>query len=127
MRKLILYLGIVFCVLVILVAIPRYYGDHEVSRGDLARWDIKALSDSLERFKNENDYYPTTEQGLEYLDSPPQGEKQIIGRLPKDPWGNDYHYTYPGRYNKKGYDIVSYAADNMPGGEGESKDISNWK
>ena len=40
--------------------------------------------------------------------------------VPRDPWGNDYHYTYPGRYNKKGYDIVSYAADNMPGGKGES-------
>jgi general secretion pathway protein G len=127
MSKLKLFLGILVFALVILVAIPRYYGDHEVSRAGLARWDIKALSDSLELFKNVNGYYPTTEQGLKYLVSPPKGEKQILDRLPKDPWVNDYHYAYPGQFNKNSYDIVSYAADNMPGGEGENKDISNWK
>jgi general secretion pathway protein G len=44
--------------------------------------------------------------------------------VPKDPWGNDYVYTFPGTHGA--YDIVSYGADGKEGGEGTDKDITSW-
>ena len=46
------------------------------------------------------------------------------GRVPKDPWDNEYIYLSPGL--KSDFDIISYGADGAPGGEGEDKDINNW-
>ena len=48
------------------------------------------------------------------------------GALPKDPWGEPYHYDCPGTHNPKGVDVYSYGADKAPGGEGENADIGNW-
>jgi hypothetical protein len=42
----------------------------------------------------------------------------------KDPWSQDYHYSYPGDYGE--YDLASYGADGEPGGEGEDADITSW-
>jgi len=41
-----------------------------------------------------------------------------------DPWGNEYRIVNPGRVNPD-FDIMSYGADNQPGGEGENADIVN--
>ena len=35
--------------------------------------------------------------------------------VPKDPWGNDFVYTSPGEHGE--YDLLSYGADNVEGGE----------
>ena len=47
------------------------------------------------------------------------------GRVPKDPWGNDFVYLSPGL--KGDFDIISYGADGVPGGEDENEDINNWE
>lgn len=39
-----------------------------------------------------------------------------------DPWGNPYVIIVPGEENPD-FDIVSYGADGVPGGEGEDEDI----
>ncbi|MDO8131148.1 MAG: type II secretion system protein GspG, partial [Candidatus Brocadiales bacterium] len=44
---------------------------------------------------------------------------------PKDPWGNEYIYTYPGANGD--YDIVSYGADGNTGGDDEDKDVASWE
>jgi general secretion pathway protein G len=82
----------------------------------------------------DNGFYPSTEQGLEALI-----EKPTTGRIPKnyreggylekkkitpDPWGNPYIYISPGTQGD--YDIISYGADGVPGGEGFDADITNW-
>ena len=43
--------------------------------------------------------------------------------IPRDPWGNDYVYRYPGQYNEHGYDLSSYGPDGKQGG---GDDIVNW-
>ena len=43
--------------------------------------------------------------------------------IPLDPWGNDYVYEYPGRYNIDGYDLMSMGPDRKIGGD---DDIVNW-
>jgi len=41
-----------------------------------------------------------------------------------DPWGNEYRVVNPGRVNPD-FDVMSYGADNQPGGEGENADVVN--
>ena len=48
------------------------------------------------------------------------------GALPKDPWGESYHYDCPGIHNPKDVDIYTYGADKAPGGENENADTGNW-
>ena len=43
-----------------------------------------------------------------------------------DPWNKPYIYTYPGE-NGLDFGILSYGADEVPGGEGENQDVANWK
>jgi len=47
------------------------------------------------------------------------------GRVPKDPWGNEFVYLSPGAQGD--YDIISYGADGVPGGEEFDKDINSWE
>jgi general secretion pathway protein G len=96
--------------------------------------DIAALETSLKLYKLDSGIYPGTEQGLLALVQRPesgvipkkwrQGGYLEKGKVPKDPWGNDYIYLSPGL--KGDFDIISYGADGVPGGENENKDITNW-
>ena len=47
------------------------------------------------------------------------------GKVPRDPWGNDFVYLSPGVNGE--YDIISYGADGVAGGDGKNLDITNWE
>jgi len=44
-------------------------------------------------------------------------------KAPLDPWGNPYHYVYPGTHNKNGYDIWSLGQGGVDGGP---NNVGNW-
>jgi general secretion pathway protein G len=46
--------------------------------------------------------------------------------IPKDPWGRDYLYRYPGEHGDEP-DVVCLGADGQLGGEGLNADIVSWK
>jgi len=79
--------------------------------------------------------YPTTEQGLQALVEAPsvgklasawrEGGYLEKGKVPKDPWDNEYVYLCPGIHGD--LDLVSYGADGETGGEGKDMDINNWE
>ncbi|WP_309091826.1 type II secretion system major pseudopilin GspG [Phenylobacterium sp.] len=97
-----------------------------------ARTDVAVLEQAIETYRLENLTFPTSEQGLSALVSPPPGlsrpdryrEGGYIRRLPQDPWGNPYHYRYPGEHGR--FDVWSMGADGQQGGEGDDADIGNW-
>ena len=99
------------------------------------RLDIQNLETALKLYKLDNGPYPGTEQGLQALVEMPEsgtipkkwkkGGYLEKGKVPKDPWGNDFIYLSPGL--KGDFDIISYGADGVPGGEDENKDINNWE
>lgn len=69
--------------------------------------------------------YPSTAEGLSALLVAPTGKERnwcgpYIESIPKDPWQQDYHYTYPGTHNKDRYDIWS------EGNPKSKKVIGNW-
>ena len=100
-----------------------------------ARLDIQNLENALKLYKLDNGIYPTTEQGLLALVEQPEtgtipkkwksGGYLEKGKVPKDPWGNEFVYLSPGL--KGDFDIISYGLDGVPGGEEENKDINNWE
>jgi general secretion pathway protein G len=115
--------------------IPRIMGRPEEARRMKAVVQIEGLETALRLYKLDNGTYPSTEQGLQALvELPTVGELPMAwreggylekGKLPKDPWGNEYVYLSPGLHGD--YDFMSYGPDGEPGGEGKNKDVNSWE
>ena len=114
---------------------PKIMSRPEEAKQVKARLDIQNLETALKLYKLDNGVYPTTDQGLQALVEKPEtgiipkkwkdGGYLEKGRVPKDPWGNEFVYLSPGL--KGDFDIISYGADGAPGGEAEFKDINSWE
>lgn len=114
---------------------PRILNRPSEARQLKAKMTIETLQTALDLYKLDIGSYPTTSQGLEALVSKPEsgvgtdrwreGGYLQKGKVPKDPWGNDYIYLCPGVHGE--CDIVSYGGDAASGGEGENKDIKSWE
>jgi len=120
---------IIIGLLAALVA-PRMFGRVGKAKQQAAQAQIENLGGALKLFRLDVGRYPTTEEGLEALRTNPGDVPRWNGpytekEIPKDPWGNPYVYVSPGEHGD--YDLISYGADNSPGGEGENKDIVSWK
>ena len=110
---------------------PRVMKYFSGARSDTTRLQITDLSTALDMYKLEVGRYPTTDEGLEALVQQPAGASHWNGpylkkkQVPKDPWGQDYHYRFPGEHGE--IDLYSLGADNAEGGTGENKDIVSWE
>ncbi|MCD9458256.1 type II secretion system major pseudopilin GspG [Marinibactrum halimedae] len=95
--------------------------------------NFKSIETSLKMYRLDNFVYPSTEQGLEALVTKPALDPVpakyrkggYLPDLPKDPWGREYLYLSPGEGHE--YDIYTYGADGVPGGEGQNADYNNWE
>ena len=114
------------------IIVPRIMRRPEEARRIKATVDIKAIETALNLYRLDNGVYPSTEQGLEALVTKPTTgvipkdwkEEGYLDRVPKDPWKNPFVYLHPGVH--KEFDLVSYGADGVEGGEGKDADIENW-
>ena len=101
------------------------------SKSKAAKLQVEELVSALDIYRLEVGSYPTTAQGLDALINKPDGVEFWAGPylrkkvVPKDPWGRDYVYRYPGEYGD--LDIYSLGADNAEGGDGESADVVSWE
>ncbi len=109
---------------------PRIFGRVGQSKQAAAKAQIELLGAALDQYRLDVGSYPSSGQGLEALVRNPgvanwNGPYLKKPSVPKDPWGNPYHYKCcPGDHDD--YDIWSYGADNAPGGEGENADVASW-
>ena len=114
---------------------PKFMGAPENARINAAKVQISSIETALKMYKLDNGVYPSTEQGLDALVQPPEigqlakswrkGGYLEKGKVPKDPWGNEYIYLSPGVHSD--LDLSSYGSDGQPGGEDEYSDINNWE
>jgi len=122
-------------VLVILGLLASLAGPKVISylggaKSDSAKLQIEEFGASLDLFKLETGRYPSSQEGLQALVQAPSGLTGWNGpylkkkALPKDPWGNEYHYVAPGQHGP--YDLSSLGADNREGGDGDNKDLTSW-
>ena len=109
---------------------PRMFGKVGKSKQSAAKAQIEMFGQALELFRLDLGRYPSSSEGLQALRVNPGGSENWDGpyvakELPKDPWGSDYAYLFPGSHGD--YDIISYGLDGSEGGEGEDQDIVSWK
>jgi general secretion pathway protein G len=115
--------------------IPRIMGRPEEAKRLKANLQIESLETALKLYKLDNGMYPDTEQGLQALVEEPEagtlpknwrkGGYLEKGRVPRDPWGNEFVYLSPGVHGE--YDIISYGADGVSGGDEKNKDVNSWE
>jgi len=101
------------------------------SKTKTAKLQIDDLVATMDLYRLETGRYPTGEEGLEALVSKPgnaanwNGPYLKKGNVPKDPWGFEYQYRFPGEHG--GVDVWTLGADNREGGEGENADVRSWE
>ena len=116
--------------LIAALVVPRLFKKVEKSKQQITKTQIVLLENAIKMFKLDTGRYPTSKEGLMALLEAPQDVTNWDGPylekgIPKDPWGRDYIYVYPGKNYT--YEIISLGADGKEGGEGEDKDINNWE
>jgi len=117
------------------IILPRFIGESDKAKQGTVKVQMVGLETALKMYKLDNGNYPTTEQGLQALVELPtvgnipknwrKGGYLEKGRVPKDPWKNDFIYIYPGSHGD--FDLISLGADGEPGGEDFDADINNWE
>lgn len=109
--------------------VPNIVGRPDEARVSAAKSDINSISTSLETYRIDNGFYPSTDQGLEALVEEPSGFPEprryspdgYLSKVPVDPWDEPYGYFSEGRK----FEIYSYGADRKEGGEGVDADLSS--
>jgi general secretion pathway protein G len=109
---------------------PRLFSNVDKSKITTAKAQISVLSKAVDQLRLDIGRYPTSQEGLSLLVSPPHDgtagwNGPYLGKpAPPDPWDTPYQYTSPGKYNAD-YDIVSYGPSRKPGGAGSNAEIHN--
>ena len=114
------------------LVVPKIISRPDEARAIAAKQDIASLMEALKLYRLDNQRYPSTEQGLQALVVRPASAPLAanwkaggyVERVPRDPWGNPYHYLNPGVRGE--LDVFSMGADGAPGGEGNDADIGSW-
>jgi general secretion pathway protein G len=110
---------------------PKLWSHVDDAKRTAARTQIDNFQAALGAYKLDTGTFPTTEQGLAALRIKPAEAPQWNGPylpkdVPKDPWGMDYIYRFPGEHGGDEPDIICLGADRQPGGEGINADILSW-
>ena len=111
--------------------VPKLIGRVGESKQTAAKAQIELLGTAIDVYKLDTGKYPTQDSGLSALNTKSDAVKNWKGpylaknKVPKDPWGVNYIYKYPGEHGD--YEIISYGADENEGGTGENKDIVSWE
>lgn len=114
--------------------IPKFMDEPKRARRVKAQVTISRLETALKTYYLDNGFYPTTDQGLDALVAEPntdplpgkwrKGGYLEKGKVPGDPWGNDYIYLSPGLHGD--FDIIAYGQDRVEGGEEWDADVESW-
>jgi general secretion pathway protein G len=96
-------------------AVAIKVGDYvDKAKTNRAKSDIATIVNALETVYADKGRYPSNEEGLASLPL-----KNFT-----DPWERPYQYNQPGRSGP--FEVISYGADGVEGGEGPNADIASW-
>ncbi|MFQ5482840.1 MAG: type II secretion system major pseudopilin GspG, partial [Nitrospinaceae bacterium] len=76
---------------------PKFFGQVDKARQTDAQAQIEMMGQALDLYRLEKGRYPSTQDGLAVLKS------YLKKAIPKDPWGNEFHYESPGQHGD--YDL----------------------
>jgi len=112
------------------IATPMVLHYLDSAKVSTAKTEVANLSAGLDLFKYDVGRYPSTQEGLVALVSPPADAENWNGPYVKkttklsDPWGRSYYYRSPGSHGE--FDIFSYGATGTAGKSDEKPQIANW-
>jgi general secretion pathway protein G len=98
------------------------------SKTKTTRLQIEDLSATLDLYNLEIGGYPSALNALvQNPGNTPNWNGPYLKKaeVPKDAWGRDYLYRYPGQHGT--FDLWSLGADGQEGGDGEDQDIKSWE
>lgn len=112
------------------LVVPRFIRQEEKAKTKAAKAQIELLGTALDTFRLDVGRYPATQEGLDALRRKPAGVDRWDGpylkkEVPLDPWGQSYVYHNPGEHGS--YDLLSYGADGVSGGDGDNRDVTSWE
>jgi general secretion pathway protein G len=128
-----LELLVVLAILGLLIGLagPQVMGLFGSAKVKIAHQSIERLESVLDLYKLDVGNYPTTEQGLQALITPPQGVEHWGGpylkgeKMPDDPWGRPFLYRNPSQRPGHEYDLYSLGPTGQAGGTGNDAPIFN--
>lgn len=109
---------------------PKYFSQIGKSETKTAKAQIDGLAKAIDQYRIDTGHYPSTENGLNALNTAPANETKWQGpylqkKAPNDPWGKPYLYKNPGEHGD--YDLWSLGSDGAVGGTNEAADVNNWE
>ncbi len=126
---------VVLAIMALIAALiaPRLFNQVDRSKQTVAATQVRALVTALDTMRLDIGRYPSEQEGLQLLLSPPSSGQQTqnwygpyIEEVPLDPWGAAYRYATPLR-DQSGFEtspfVFSFGADQQPGGSGLDSDI----
>lgn len=107
---------------------PQLLSRVDTSKVSAANTQARMLKTSLETMRLDIGRFPTKEEGLGILNTPPSDERlarrwhgpYLAEDVPLDPWGNPYQYAPE---SNTVIALYSLGADGKPGGEGTDADV----
>lgn len=126
---------VVIAVLGILASLvaPMVFGHIGDAKVSAAQSQIEIFGLALDAYRMDNDWYPSTTQGLDALVTPPGGDPParrwrgpyLKKGVPQDPWSRPYVYEGPGGDHPDMYLVRTLGRDGKPGGSGEDADLTS--
>lgn len=112
------------------VIVPKFFGRSQQARIVAAKQTIVGtLGMGLDMFEQDTGRYPRADEGLDVLIQNPQlrgwrGPYVNSARIPLDPWGSEYKYSFPSELTSSEFmfDVVSAGPD---GAFGSEDDVTN--
>ena len=105
--------------LILAAGISYSVGLMEAARYRAAEGKMQEYAAKLEAYRMEAGHYPASSQGpLALVEKPtseptPRRWRKQMTSIPKDPWGEDYVYRYPGTKESSTYEIVCKGGDRV--------------
>lgn len=107
--------------------VVSFSGSFSKAKQELGRTGIGQIQQKLEIYHLEKDDWPSNELGLHALSEGYANRSSsyyIDADKLIDPWGRPYYFVVPGPGDHF-YEVLSYGADGVVGGEGKDADISS--
>lgn len=109
------------------IVVPNVIGRDDQARVTATKTTLSRVASALGQYKLDNHRYPTLDEGIDALQNKPASAKVFppggyLQGAVEDAWGNPIQYIVPGS-NGRPYDLYSFGADGVEGGEEFNADI----
>lgn len=121
--------GVAVLSLLVVALTPQVLGRLEEQKIAETRATMSRVSSHVQRHAKTQGAFPRTDDVMKHLATgfaavDEDALDPLAGERPRDAWGNELIYWYPGTYNTQSFDLASAGPDGVLG---NGDDITNWE